>query len=113
MQGKVHANAMPAVYAGIDVCKERLDIYLHPAGERFSVANDAGGWRCLRRRLALLPVAMAALEATSNTIARCIAGFTAPASLWLWSIRCGPACSPRLAACWPRPTRSTRACWRG
>jgi len=66
MQGKVHANAMPAVYAGIDVCKERLDIYLHPAGERFSVANDAGGWRCLRRRLALLPVAMAALEATSK-----------------------------------------------
>jgi len=66
MQGKVHADAMPAVYAGIDVCKERLDIYLHPAGERFSVANDAGGWRCLRRRLTLLPVAMVALEATSK-----------------------------------------------
>lgn len=66
MQGKVHADAMPAVYAGIDVCKERLDIYLHPLGERFSLANDAGGWRCLRRRLAMLPVAMAALEATSK-----------------------------------------------
>ncbi len=66
MQGKVHADAMQAVYAGIDVCKERLDIYLHPAGECFSLANDAGGWRCLRRRLALLPVAMATLEATSK-----------------------------------------------
>lgn len=66
MQGKVHADAMQAVYVGIDVCKERLDVYLHPAAERFSVANDAGGWRGLRRRLALLPVAMVALEATSK-----------------------------------------------
>jgi transposase len=66
MQGKVHVDAMAAVYVGIDVCKERLDIYLHPSGERFSVANDAGGWRCLRRRLAQLPVALAVLEATSK-----------------------------------------------
>ena len=66
MQGKVHVDAMAAVYVGIDVCKERLDVYLHPAGERFAVANDAGGWRSVRRRLAALPVAMAVLEATSK-----------------------------------------------
>jgi transposase len=66
MQGKVHAEAMSAVYVGIDVCKERLDIYLHPLGERFAVSNDAGGWRRLRRRLDGLPVALAVMEATSK-----------------------------------------------
>src|SRR5687767_14920484 len=44
MQGKVTTeDAMPEVYVGIDVCKEHLDVYLHPLGEEFSVANDAGG----------------------------------------------------------------------
>lgn len=66
MQGKVHDDAMATVYVGIDVCKERLEVYLHPAGERFSVANDAGGWRGLRRRLARLPVALAVMEPTSK-----------------------------------------------
>jgi transposase len=66
MQGKVHDDAMAAVYVGIDVCKERLDIHLHPAGASYSVANDAGGWRCLRRRLMALPVALVVLEATSK-----------------------------------------------
>lgn len=66
MQGKVHVDAMAAVYVGIDVCKERLDIHLHPAGESFAVANDAGGWRGLRRRLGRLPVALVAIEATSK-----------------------------------------------
>jgi transposase len=66
MQGKVHADAMAAVYVGIDVGKERLDVYLHPTGNRFSVANDAGGWRRLRRRLTALPVELVVLEATSK-----------------------------------------------
>lgn len=66
MQGKVHVDAMATVYVGIDVCKARLDIYLHPTGERFAVANDAGGWRLLRRRLGGLAVALAVMEATSK-----------------------------------------------
>jgi transposase len=66
MQGKVRADAMAAVYVGIDVCKERLDVYLHPLGERLTVANDAGGWRRLRRRLGGLPVVLAVMEATSK-----------------------------------------------
>lgn len=66
MQGKVHADAMATVYVGIDVCKARLDVYLHPIGERFAIANDAGGWRCLRRRLGGLTVALAVMEATSK-----------------------------------------------
>ena len=61
MQGKVHADAMAAVYVGIDVCKERLDVYLHPLGERLAVANDAGGWRHLRSRLAGLAPRVAML----------------------------------------------------
>ena len=66
MQGKVHAEAMPAVYVGIDVSKERLDVYLHPLGERLAVANDAGGWRHLQRRLAGLAPALVVMEATSK-----------------------------------------------
>ncbi len=66
MQGKVHADAMATVYVGIDVCKARLDIHLHPTGERFAVANDAGGWRRLRRRLGGLSVELVVMEATSK-----------------------------------------------
>jgi transposase len=67
MQGKVTTeDAMAPVYAGIDVCKERLDVYLHPLGEQFSVMNDSGGWRRLLRRLAGHRVAAAVMEPTSK-----------------------------------------------
>ena len=66
MQGKVQTDAMSPVYVGIDVCKARLDVYLHPTGEHFSVTNDAGGWRRLRRRLSQLVVELVVMEATSK-----------------------------------------------
>ena len=67
MQGKVTTeDAMAPVYGGIDVCKERLDVYLHPLGEHFSVANDAGGWRALLRRLARQRVTRVVMEPTSK-----------------------------------------------
>lgn len=66
MQGKVHAEAMAAVYVGIDVSKERLDVHLHPLGERLALANDAGGWRHLHRRLARAGTALVVMEATSK-----------------------------------------------
>lgn len=66
MQGKVTTDAKPAVYVGIDVCKERLDVYLHPLGERFSVVNDAGGWRHLLRRLGKHPIERVVMEPTSK-----------------------------------------------
>jgi transposase len=66
MQDKVHVDAMAAVYAGIDVCKEHLDVYLHPLGESFAVANDPGGWRHLRRRLGGLNIVQVVMEATSK-----------------------------------------------
>ena len=66
MQGKVTTEAMSRVYVGIDVCKERLDVYVHPLGERYCVANDAGGWRGLRRRLAKHQVELVVMEPTSK-----------------------------------------------
>jgi transposase len=68
MQGKVlpETSAMPPVYVGIDVCKARLDVHIHPIGRRFGVANDAGGWRRLRRELAGHAVARLVMEATSK-----------------------------------------------
>lgn len=66
MQGKAHVDAMAAVYVGIDVCKAHLDVYIHPTGEGFAIANDAGGWRHLRRRLSGLRVELAVMEATSK-----------------------------------------------
>jgi len=67
MQGKVMTEvAMPRIYVGIDVCKERLDIYIHPAGVSFSVANDAGGWRHLLRRLAKHQIELVVMEPTSK-----------------------------------------------
>lgn len=66
MQGKVTTGAMSSVYVGIDVCKERLDVYLHPLDERLSVANDAGGWRRLQRRLQGLEVTLVVMEPTSK-----------------------------------------------
>jgi len=59
-------QAMPEVYAGIDVCKERLDLYLHPAGISCSVANDVGGWRKLKRVMAGHKVERVVMEATSK-----------------------------------------------
>jgi transposase len=48
------------------VCKERLDVYLHPIGHSLAVANDAGGWRRLKRALADHQVAGVVMEATSK-----------------------------------------------
>jgi transposase len=67
MQGKVQPeDAMAAIYVGIDVCKERLDVYIHPVGKSFAVANDAGGWRRLKRELAHYRVERVVMEATSK-----------------------------------------------
>jgi transposase len=67
MQGKVMTDgAMPRVYVGIDVCKERLDVYVHPEGEHFSVANDVAGRRHLLRRLARYQVERVVMEPTSK-----------------------------------------------
>ncbi|MGO7748606.1 IS110 family transposase, partial [Rhizobium ruizarguesonis] len=42
---------MAKVYVGIDVCKEWLEIHLHPLGSSFRVTNDTAGLRRLKREL--------------------------------------------------------------
>jgi transposase len=52
MQGKVEStNSAATVYAGIDVSKDWLDVYVHPAGRSFRVENSLLGFRRLQRQL--------------------------------------------------------------
>jgi transposase len=68
MQGKVspERSAMTPVYVGIDVCKERLDVYIHPVGLRLEFANSPDGVKRLKRSLKAHEVALVAMEATGK-----------------------------------------------
>jgi transposase len=68
MQGKVlpEPNTMPAVYAGIDVCKEWLDADVPAHATKFRVNNDRFGRRRLNRELAKLAVTRVVMEATGK-----------------------------------------------
>ena len=113
MQGKVlpEPNTMPAVYAGIDVCKEWLDADVPAHSTKFRVNNDRFGRRRLNRELAKLAVTQVVMEATGKYHRAAQRSLHAAGLLLLWSIRCGRGCSPRLAATWPRPTASMHGCW--
>src|SRR3954465_7579243 len=64
-QGRV-MDEPSAVFVGIDVSKDRLDVHLRPTGETFCVPRDAKGLDSLTGRLNDLPVALVVLEATGN-----------------------------------------------
>ncbi len=67
MQGKVlPERSATAVYAGIDVCKAWLDVYLHPLGHALRVANSREGLKQLKRELAPLKPALVVMEATGK-----------------------------------------------
>ena len=68
MQGKVlpGQSAGMRVYVGIDVCKERLDVYLHPIGQTLSVDNSKQGIKRLKKELAGFDIALVTVEATSK-----------------------------------------------
>lgn len=67
MQGKVlPEQSATQVYVGIDVCKARLDVYVHPLEMKFAVANDVQGFRQLKRRLEGHDVALVVMEATGK-----------------------------------------------
>jgi transposase len=68
MQGKnsPEQSAESQVYAGIDVCKAWLDVYIHAIGQPFRVANDRGGLKKLKRELANHNVQYIAMEATGK-----------------------------------------------
>lgn len=54
------------VYVGVDVCKDWLDVYLHPIGQTFRVANAPEGLKSLKRQIAGTPVALIVMEATAK-----------------------------------------------
>jgi transposase len=68
MQGKVspERSTMTPVYVGIDVCKERLDVYIHPVGLRLEFANTPEGIKRLKRSLKAHEVALVVMEATGK-----------------------------------------------
>lgn len=67
MQGKVSPEqSAPRVYVGIDVCKAWLDVYLHPNGQSFRVANSQQGLKVLKGRLAHAVVVTIVMEATGK-----------------------------------------------
>ncbi|MBB4189856.1 hypothetical protein GGE07_006562 [Sinorhizobium terangae] len=96
-----------AVFVGIDVSKDRLDVHLRPSSEAFLVSRDGKGLDELVARLAALPVALVVLEATGGfevTVAAALAGAGLPLCV----------VNPRqirdfarATAGWPRPMRST------
>lgn len=67
MQGKgLSERNATAVYVGIDVSKEWLDIHLHPLGQDVRFGNDKAGLRQLKRLLFGLKPALIVLEATGK-----------------------------------------------
>ena len=101
-----------ATYVGIDVAKEMLDVALRPTGERWRVAHDAAGLEQLVARLQALAAAPArvVLEATGGLELELVGALAAAALPVVVGAR--RATSPARPGRWPRPTRSTRRCWR-
>jgi transposase len=67
MQGKVKpTNSATAVYAGIDVSKDWLDVYMHPAGTSWRVNNSRDGLQQLKRLIGPLQIERVVLEATGK-----------------------------------------------
>jgi transposase len=65
LQGRV-MDEQRAVFVGIDVSKDRLDIHLRPLGEAFYVPRDSNGLDDLVSRLTGHSVALVVLEATGG-----------------------------------------------
>jgi transposase len=67
MQGKMTSvRAGTAVYAGIDVCKAWLDVYLHPTGQSFRVPNSKEGLKRLALELTSANAGLIVMEATGK-----------------------------------------------
>src|SRR5205814_9758413 len=57
---------MDAIFVGIDVSKDRLDVYVRPSGEAFVVTRDGKGLEELVERLRALVPRLIAVEATGG-----------------------------------------------
>jgi transposase len=72
---------MDAVFVGIDVSKDRLDVHVVPSGEAFAVARNGEGLARLNERLAGVTPAAVAVEATGgfeSVVAASLAGAGLP-----------------------------------
>ena len=58
-------------FVGIDVAKDKLDVFIDRTGELFTVANDAQGFASIRRRLKPLNIALIVLEHSGGYERRC------------------------------------------
>ena len=99
-------------YVGIDVAKEMLDVALRPSGECWRVAHDAAGLEQLVARLQALEPVLVVLEASGGLELELVAAL---AAAQLPVVVVNPRQtreSPARPARWPRPTPSTRPCWR-
>lgn len=57
---------MDALYIGIDIAKDRVDVHAHPSGERFACVRNGAGVAELVERLRSLAPALIAVEATGG-----------------------------------------------
>lgn len=64
-------------FVGVDVAKDKLDVHVHPSGESFVAANEAGGIEELVARLRRVETAVIAVEATGGFEALVVAGLAA------------------------------------
>jgi transposase len=55
-----------STFVGIDIAKDRLDVHIRPAGERFSLTRDTKGIASLIRRLKKKSVNLIVIEATGG-----------------------------------------------
>jgi len=72
---------MDAIYVGIDVSKDRLDVHVRPSGEAFAVTRDGKGLEELIERLRALAPTLIAVEATGGfetIVAAAVAGASLP-----------------------------------
>ena len=75
---------MEAIFVGIDVSKDRLDVHVRPSGEAFAVSRDGKGLEELIDRLTTVAPQLIAIEATGGfeTIAAAaIAGAALPLAI--------------------------------
>lgn len=72
---------MDAIFVGIDVSKDRLDVHVRPSGQVLAVARDGKGLEDLVERLRSLSVRLIAVEATGGfetIVAAAVAGAGLP-----------------------------------
>ena len=72
---------MDAIYVGIDVSKDRLDVAVRPSGESFAVGRTGAGIDDLIERLKPLSIRLVAIEATGGfetVVAAGLAGASLP-----------------------------------